>query len=163
MCLRPQETARPTRGKAMPGIFGFLRRPRAKQTPRQVTGQAGEKAAARFLRKRGYRIVARNVTYPQGELDLVAVERRSGTLCFVEVRSRTLVEGEDPRVTPEESVTRAKRRRVILAARQFVAGRRTARRAMRFDVVAVRFADDRHKDPEIRHYPAAFDVAGRTT
>jgi len=147
----------------MTALFDFLRRPTAKRTPRQATGDAGERAAARFLKKRGYRILARNVTYRQGEVDLVALERPSGTLCFVEVRSRTLADGKEPQVTPEETVTPAKRRRVVSAARKFLSQRRAAGRAMRFDVITVRFAAADPRDPDIRHYPAAFDAAGRTT
>ena len=147
----------------MLGLFDFLRRPPARRTARQETGRAGEQAAERFLRKAGYRIVARNVTYPQGEIDLVALEKATGVLCFVEVRSRTVSEGERPQVTPEESVTTAKRWRVIRAARRFVAERRAGDLVLRFDVVAVRFAGDDHRQPDIRHYPGAFDGRGRLT
>jgi hypothetical protein len=34
-------------------------------------------------------------------------------------------------------------------------------RVLRFDVVAVRFAGDDHKRPDVRHYPGAFDARGR--
>ncbi len=145
----------------MLGLFDFLRRPAAKRTARQKTGDAGERAAERFLRKAGYRIVARNVSYPQGEVDLVAVEKSSGTLCFVEVRSRTAEGGHRPQVSPEESITPAKRRRVIRAARRFALERKAADRTLRFDVVAVRFADADPKRPDVRHYPGAFDGRGR--
>ena len=83
-------------------LLGFLRRKKTKRTPRQETGRAAEQAAERFLRKHGYRILARNVTYTQGEVDLVAVEKRTGALCFVEVRSRADA-GGDPAVAPEET------------------------------------------------------------
>jgi putative endonuclease len=127
-----------------------------------VTGEAGERAAERFLRKAGYRIVARNVRYTQGEVDLVALERRSGTLCFVEVRSRTVEEGAEPAISPEASVTLIKRRRVIRAARRFALERKAMDRVLRFDVVTVRFAGNGHRaPPDIRHYPGAFDARGR--
>jgi putative endonuclease len=146
----------------MLGLFDFLRRPAAKRTAKQKTGDAGERAAERFLRKAGYRIVARNVTYPQGEVDLVALERTGGALCFVEVRSRTEAGGGRPApVSPEESVTLAKRRRVLRAARRFIAKRKIRDRAIRFDVVTVRFAGEEAERPEIRHYPGAFDAKGR--
>ena len=145
----------------MLGLLDFLRRKTRKLTPRRRTGDAAEQAAARFLRKQGFRIVARNVTYPRGEVDLVAVEKNSGALCFVEVRSRTVAEGKDPQVSPEETVTPAKRRRIILAATRFVRERRAAERVIRFDVIAVRFAGEDRKSPDIRHYPGAFDARGR--
>ena len=51
-----------TLGVTMLGLFDFLRRKIRKRTPRRETGDAAEQAAARFLRKQGFRIVARNVT-----------------------------------------------------------------------------------------------------
>jgi len=49
-------------------------------------GRWGEDRAARFLVAAGYRIVARNLRVPGGEIDLVCVE--GATLVFVEVKSR---------------------------------------------------------------------------
>jgi len=145
----------------MLGLFDFLRRETRKRTPRRETGDAAEQEAERFLRKHGFRIVDRNVTYPRGEVDLVAVEKNSGALCFVEVRSRTLTDGKAPEISPEETVTPAKRRRIIRAALRFVRERRAADRVLRFDVIAVRFAGEDRKSPDIRHYPGAFDARGR--
>jgi putative endonuclease len=134
----------------MRGIFDFLRPKARRRTSRQETGEAGERAAERFLKKNGFRIVARNVTYPQGEVDLVALEKRTGALCFVEVRSRAVKDGQATPVSPEES------------AKRFVAERRAADRVIRFDVIAVRFAGEDRKSPDVRHYPGAFDAGGRT-
>jgi len=147
----------------MTGLFGFLwqRRDAKPKTDRQRTGRLGERAAERFLRKRGYRVLARNVTYRQGEVDLVVRERATGTVCFVEVRSRRLADGEDVCVKPEATVTLRKRRRVASAARKFLANRRATDQAVRFDVVAVRFDADGRSRPEVRHYPGAFDARGR--
>jgi putative endonuclease len=148
----------------MLGLFDFLRRkkePEPKLSPRQLRGREGEAAAEVYLKHCGHRILARNVTYSRGEVDLVTQEKRSGTLCFVEVRSRDLAAGREARVSPEESVTPAKRRRVILAARKFLAERHLADVAVRFDVVAVRYTDGDRQHPEVKHYPGAFDVNGK--
>ena len=145
----------------MVGLFDFLFAAGPKRTPKQEVGDAGEQAAAKFLKKQGYRIVDRNFTCPRGEVDLVALEKRSRLLCFVEVRSRTLDDGRAPQVSPEESVTPAKRRRVILAARKFLAERRARGYTPRFDVITVRFDGDDRRRPDIRHYPAAFDATGQ--
>lgn len=53
--------------------------------PRRVFGQAGESAAEKYLRHKGYRIVARNLRSSVGELDLVAEDGQ--VLVFVEVKS----------------------------------------------------------------------------
>jgi len=142
-------------------ILDFFRKKPGRRTPRQETGRAGEKAAERYLRKHGYRILARNVTYRRGEVDLVAQEKRSGTVCFVEVRSRATDDGRAPDISPEATVTAAKRRRVISAAKKFLALRRAMDRPVRFDVIAVRFAGEDRRRPDVRHYPGAFDVTGQ--
>ena len=148
----------------MMGLFDFLRRKEASpRTARAAAERAGERAAERFLKKYGYRILARNVRYRQGEVDLVAEERRTGTVCFVEVRSRAVAEGEEPPVAPEETVTPAKRHRIVSVAKKFLADCRATEYRARFDVITVRFAGADRRRPDVRHYPAAFDAAGRTT
>ena len=133
-----------------------------KRTPRQRTGQAGERAAERYLRKHGCRILARNVTFPQGEVDLVAWEKASRTLLFVEVRSRSIAPGSEPAVTPAQTVTPAKRRRIIRAARVYLKRHGvSADQRMRFDVVGVLFDGDDRRRPHIKHLPGAFDSTGR--
>jgi putative endonuclease len=49
-------------------------------------GRAGEDAAAALLEAAGYRIVARNVRLPGGEIDIIA--RDGDTVVFVEVKAR---------------------------------------------------------------------------
>jgi putative endonuclease len=142
-------------------IWPFTRKPDKRRPARAETGRQGERAAERFLRKAGHRPLARNVTYRQGEVDLVTLEKRTGTLCFVEVRSRAVAPGRDLPIRPEETVTLRKRRRVIRAARKFLADHGLLDRPVRFDVVAVLFAGDDRRKPEVTHFPAAFDSTGR--
>ena len=90
-------------------------------------GQRAEDLCAELLRKAGLRIVARNWRCRLGEIDLVAEE--AGTLVFAEVRLR-----RDARFGgAAESVTAAKRARIIAAARLYLAGRAAA--PCRFDVL----------------------------
>jgi putative endonuclease len=49
-------------------------------------GRRGETLAAWYLRLKGWRIIARRVKTPRGEIDLIA--RRGRTLAFVEVKWR---------------------------------------------------------------------------
>jgi putative endonuclease len=95
-------------------------------------GRAGEDAAVRFLRRRGYRILERNYRCPAGEIDVVA--EQDGVLCFIEVKSRsTLAFG-----TPAEAVDRRKQRHLARAAAHYLMVHvPDGQVACRFDVVSV--------------------------
>jgi putative endonuclease len=51
----------------------------------QKTGELGENLAEKYLKKKGYRIIERNYTIPQGEIDIIAKE--GNDLIFVEVKA----------------------------------------------------------------------------
>jgi putative endonuclease len=92
-----------------------------------LQGQRAEDFCADLLRRAGLRILARNWRCRLGEIDLVAED--GGTLVFAEVRLR-----RDPRYGgAAESVTAAKRARILAAARLYLAGRGAA--SCRFDVL----------------------------
>ena len=56
---------------------------------RKTTGMVGEKLAADFLSKKGYKIIETNYRCKEGEVDIITKEGE--TLVFVEVRTRTVV------------------------------------------------------------------------
>lgn len=96
-----------------------------------MNGSAAEDAALRLLQSRGLKLVARNVRFRGGELDLVM--RDGETLVIVEVRAR----GASRYASAVESVDARKRAKILLAAQLFVAAHpEHAERALRFDVVA---------------------------
>lgn len=106
-------------------------------------GRAGELAAARYLRRRGYRIVDRNFRTRFGELDLVVQKR--GTLVFCEVKARVWASGASrapPTFHPFDSVGPQKQARLRRLASSWLAARPgTLGRApldVRFDVIGVR-------------------------
>ena len=63
-------------------------------------GERGENLAARELRDKGYKIIARNFKCVMGEIDIIA--RDGKTLVFVEVKTRA----SDDSVTPEEQINK---------------------------------------------------------
>lgn len=75
-------------------------------------GRRGEAAAARYLRRRGLRILTRNFRARSGEIDLVALDRKTDTLVFVEVKSSL----EASRGDPLERIHPAKVKRIRRAA-----------------------------------------------
>ena len=100
-------------------------------SPRARVGRSAEIAAAAELGKRGYRIVASNYRGPSGEIDLVA--REGDSLVFIEVRCKRTKEYG----TPAESITAAKRQKLIITAEHYLAENGLAETACRFDVVEV--------------------------
>jgi putative endonuclease len=94
-------------------------------------GVPAESLAAAFLEHQGLSVLERNYRCRFGEIDLVA---RSGpVLVFVEVRARS----SEDFGGAAGSITGAKRRRLVAAARHYLASRRVQREC-RFDVVLVR-------------------------
>jgi putative endonuclease len=119
---------------------------------RRDDGTRAEDLAARHLERLGYRLLHRNYQVRSGELDLV-VRAPDGTLCFVEVRARADV----AHGRPGETVTFAKQRRVIAAARAYLAAHvRGEEPACRFDVVEIIGALDAAVPPRVEHIPDAF-------
>jgi putative endonuclease len=120
-------------------------------TARQKLGALGEQKAAAFFEEQGYRIVAQNHRCRRGEVDLIA--ERGDLLVFVEVRTRASAAFGGP----EETVGLAKQRRVVAAARDWLARRRGPERGVRFDVVAV---TDGARGASLQHFENAFDALG---
>jgi putative endonuclease len=96
-----------------------------------ASGAKAEALAARYLEKRGARILARNVRYKGGEIDLIA--EHAGVIIFVEVRLRQHANFGGA----AGSITTTKQRRIILASRMWLisTGRAYANRNCRFDAV----------------------------
>jgi len=96
----------------------------------RARGVAAEARAARRLQSAGFAVIARNYRCRAGELDIVA--RRCELLVVAEVRLRAsaLFGGATA------SITAAKRRRIVMAARYLLAQRpHLAALAVRFDVL----------------------------
>jgi putative endonuclease len=116
---------------------------------RRGLGRTGESLAAEELTRRGLTIVARNWRCAVGEIDLVA--RDGACLAIVEVRTRR---GRGYG-TPEESITSAKRARLIALAQTYVA-ETDWRGPWRIDVVAVEM-DGAGRLLRITHLPNAVE------
>lgn len=120
---------------------------------RHQLGADGESHAASHLRRRGYRIVARNVRAGGVELDVVA---RRGTLAvFVEVKTRRA----GGFGAGEEAVDAAKRARLIRGASAWLHEKGRGIRHARFDVIVCEW-DTAGRAWRVRHIEDAFDANG---
>ena len=98
--------------------------------PTHALGAAGEAAAARWLIRRGWRVLAVRWRGGGGEIDIVA-ERR-GVVAACEVKTRT---SADPRAPP---IAPAQRRRLVRAAQAWLARHpHYADHAVRPDLIVV--------------------------
>ena len=125
------------------------------QDPKKRVGMLGEKAAARYLRRRGYRILCRNFKKPPHELDIVAKDKKGKCLVFVEVKTRTKSDSiYNSFGSAASSVTPSKQRSLVFASQAYLYENRTDL-PCRFDVVEV-YLSQTEKILEINHIKEAF-------
>jgi putative endonuclease len=104
-------------------------------------GDAGEKLAAGYLIKNGYRLVMANFKIPigrnsrgvsvTGEIDLIAIE--DDVLCFVEVKTRS----SDEFASPVAAVNLRKQRQITRTARMYRKTYRLEKIKFRYDVISI--------------------------
>jgi putative endonuclease len=121
---------------------------------RRWFGIRSEKAAAGFLRRLGYRILAANLYETAGEIDLLALD--GTTIVVVEVRSTA----SDDIDRAASSVNFPKQRKLTEAALRFLTRRRLLGQNVRFDVLAMSWPANAHK-PRFLHIPHAFEAVGK--
>jgi putative endonuclease len=122
-------------------------------TPRQILGARGEKAAAKYLRRSGYKILLKNFRSGKAEVDIVA--RQKDWLVFVEVKTRETEQFG----APSEAVNRDKQRNLSKAALDYLRMLGNPRIHFRFDIVEVIIADGSKRPDDIRLIQNAFDLS----
>lgn len=110
-------------------------------------GNRGEDHAVKFLKGKGYDLVARNFKTSIGEIDIIAEDK--GTLVFVEVKTRT----DNSFGHPFEAVTYRKREKIKKVALCYLKNRKKPV-AARFDVLSIEMDGD---NPLIEHIIDAFE------
>jgi putative endonuclease len=123
---------------------------------RKELGARGEKLAARFLKRRGYKIIQRNYRCKLGEIDIIAQQDK--TIVFVEVRTKQT----ERFGAPQYSITATKRRQISKVALSYIREKRLMGQSCRFDVMAVIFSPESRK-PRIDHIQNAFELSRRYT
>ena len=116
----------------------------------ELLGRWGESAAAEYLRKKHYKLVAANYRCRFGEIDLI-VENRD-YLVFVEVKLRK----SDAFAQAKEFVHKTKQEKIKQTAALYLSLHETGKQP-RFDVIEIYAPDGTQtKRPEIRHWEDAF-------
>jgi len=112
-------------------------------------GRWGEQLAARFLKRRLYRIIETNYRNRAGEIDIIA--RRGKMLVFVEVKTRRTTRCG----AALEAVDERKQRQIIRAAQWYLTQHDDATLQPRFDVIAIQGDETRH---QLKHVTDAFSL-----
>jgi len=118
-------------------------------------GERGERAAARSLKRLGYRIVFSRYRLRYGEVDIIAVDDQ--TVVFVEVKTRRNASDEG---RPAEAVDVKRQGRLTRAALAFLKSHGLLEYASRFDVIEVVWPAGQRR-PKIQHLKNAFAAVGR--
>jgi len=101
------------------------------KTAKQLLGRQSEDLAARYLQKNGYKIITKNYSCRQGEIDIIAQEK--DILVFVEVRSKQ----NQRHGLPIETIDKNKQMKIRKAAANYLYHQGKNDCYCRFDVVAV--------------------------
>ena len=119
------------------------------RTNTSLTGRRGEAAVADYLTAMGHTVLARNWRSGHLEIDLVSEDKKG--LHFVEVKTRSSA----CFAQPEENVGYVKQKRLVTAAKRFLAssGGRFWGVEVFFDIAAV---IDNSNCLEINYFPQAF-------
>lgn len=107
-------------------------------------GRKGERAAVRFLKKSGYRILDRNWKFGRYELDIVA--QQENCVVFVEVKGRQ----SHSLQTGYDAVDRHKKEALQMAIRAYMQHHRNIYH-YRLDILAIDW-DEKGKFLSIHHY-----------
>jgi putative endonuclease len=98
---------------------------------KDVLGKQGEQLAVEHLKRAGLRVLDRNWRCAEGEIDIVAAERRALVVCEVKTRSGVRYG------TPLEAITRQKRNRLRRLAVRWLVAHGILFDEIRIDVVGV--------------------------
>ncbi len=114
-------------------------------------GTRGEQLAAKWMKKRGFKILERNYHKGHDEADLIALDPDGHTIIIVEVKTRST-----DHHAPELSITPTKQYRLVRLAAKLQHEQRFQGCGFRFDAVAITWPHG--KKPILRHFPGAFDA-----
>lgn len=155
----------------------FLRGLLGKASRRDPLGPQGEAIAARHLRRKGYRILGKNLRARVGEADVLAIDPDGTTIVLVEVKTRRVrtnraaelreIDGVGARTEmtpavppPEASVDQAKRAKLRAVLSCLVTANGWQSRASRIDVVAIEMGEDGPLD--VRHHVGVISRTSNT-
>lgn len=119
---------------------------------RKRFGNKSEKAAVKYLRKAGYKILETNYRSKFGEIDIIAMDKKS--IVFIEVKARK----SETFGTPLEAVNSKKQKRISMVALNYLKQKDKISCKARFDVVGIKITKN---NSEIKLIKNAFELSYR--
>ncbi|MBD3234407.1 MAG: YraN family protein [candidate division Zixibacteria bacterium] len=130
-------------------LFGLLKKLGFDRLSRRDIGKSGERIAVKFLKRKGFKILERNVRLSFKEFDIIAMDNEY--LVFVEVKTAA----SDSYGHPSEWISPYKRKHLINGARLYLNRNKIENTPVRFDVVTIVFDKGNY---EIGYLPDAFSA-----
>ena len=116
---------------------------------KKTLGSFGENIACEYLEKNEYKIVDRNFNCRQGEIDIVAYDKLSNEIVFIEVKTRTSFSYG----FPSEAVNKMKQRHIINTAKYYLYCKKLEDYYIRIDVIEI-VIDKENKKYKLNHLKA---------
>lgn len=107
-------------------------------------GKIGEDLASKYLEAAGYTIIERNFMARQGEIDIIAKDKKE--LVFIEVKTRT----SDIYGKPVEAVNTQKQKHLLNTIKYYLYSKHLENEFVRIDVIEVYFNNDTYKINHIK-------------
>ena len=111
---------------------------------KQEIGKLGEDIAENYLKQKGYKILDRNFECRQGELDIIALDKKE--IVFIEVKTRT----SNKYGTPSEAVNKTKQKHMLQTIKYYLYIRNLSDEFVRIDVIEVYIKDNVYKVNHIK-------------
>lgn len=106
----------------------------------KILGEKYENMAIHYLKKEKYKILARNFSCPAGEVDIIALDKKTKYIVFVEVKYRsTKAFGR-----PIEAVTPEKVHNIHVTSQVYLKLKGWLDKNFRYDVIEIIDEDLRH-------------------
>ncbi len=106
---------------------------------RHETGKLGEKLTVKYLKSKGYKVIEKNFECRQGEIDIIAQDKKE--LVFIEVKTRTNIKYG----SPAEAVNNLKQKHLIKAVKYYLYSRHLENEFIRIDVVEIYIYEHKYR------------------
>ncbi len=115
---------------------------------KKETGNLGENIAEHYLKQKGYIILDKNFGCRQGEIDIIAKDRKE--IVFIEVKTRT----SSKYGAPSEAVNKIKQKHMLKSIKYYLYIKNLAEEFIRIDVIEIYIKDNIYK---VNHIKQAFE------